>query len=296
MNIFPYLLSFALALPACAAPVGTARDDDAAYTAGTRAMNESRWQDAVMSFDHVVAKKGKKSDAALYWKAYSLVKVGKPQLASATCTELNARYRASPWNRDCAVLTMELRLPADHPAVYAKSDAVSTAHSAKSGTAKSRTSDADAELKLLALNSLANRDPAQAMPILNDVLKGGQSQAMKQYAFFVLTQSHSAEAQAMMKDLIQGKEGTALQRQAIQASSMYYGKRNNDTLAEVYRTSSDREVREAVLSAFFISGDDVRMVEMARSEKDTAIKLSIVSQLSLMQGKAAQDYMLELLK
>jgi hypothetical protein len=38
------------------------------------------------------------------------------------------------------------------------------------------------------------------------------------------------------------------------------------------------------------------MVEMARSEKDVELKRTIVSQLALMNDKAATDYMIELLK
>jgi hypothetical protein len=51
-----------------------------------------------------------------------------------------------------------------------------------------------------------------------------------------------------------------------------------------------------VISAFFITQDAPRMVELARSEKDMELKRSIVSQLALMKDKAATDYMMELLK
>ncbi len=38
------------------------------------------------------------------------------------------------------------------------------------------------------------------------------------------------------------------------------------------------------------------MVEMAKNEKDLELKRTIVSQLALMNDKAATDYMMELLK
>jgi hypothetical protein len=77
---------------------------------------------------------------------------------------------------------------------------------------------------------------------------------------------------------------------------VFQGKAGNDTLAEVYRGSSDMEIKRAVISAFFISGDAPRMVEMARNEKDLALKHDIVAQLALMHDKVATDYMIELLK
>src|SRR6185312_14101670 len=80
--LFPaLLLALAAAQPLHAmifapAPVpAAAPGDTSAYAAGTRAMNERRWKDAIAAFDKVVAAKDQRSDAALYWKAYSLNKL-----------------------------------------------------------------------------------------------------------------------------------------------------------------------------------------------------------------------------
>ena len=51
-------------------------------------MDERRWTDAIGAFDQVINAKGKKADAALYWKAYALNKLDKQQLASDTCSQL----------------------------------------------------------------------------------------------------------------------------------------------------------------------------------------------------------------
>ncbi len=45
-----------------------------------------------------------------------------------------------------------------------------------------------------------------------------------------------------------------------------------------------------------MANDDTHLVELARQEKDLEMKRRIVSQLSLMKGEAASDYMMELLK
>ena len=67
--------------------------DDDPYTAGTRAMNERRWPDAVSAFDKVINEKGKRVDSALYWKAYSLKKLARHhwQLPPATSCMRNFR-------------------------------------------------------------------------------------------------------------------------------------------------------------------------------------------------------------
>lgn len=50
------------------------------------------------------------------------------------------------------------------------------------------------------------------------------------------------------------------------------------------------------IDTLYDSNDDTRLVELARQEKDLKLKQAIVSHLSLMGGKAATDYMMELLK
>ena len=81
--------------------------DDDAYTIGTRAMDEHRWQDAVSAFDKVIGEKGKRVDAALYWKAYSLNKLGRAPLAIATCDQLHSQFADSPWNKDCNTISVD---------------------------------------------------------------------------------------------------------------------------------------------------------------------------------------------
>ena len=73
------------------APVVVVVDDDP-YMVGTRAMDEHRWPDAVSAFDKVISEKGERVDAAFYWKAYSLNKLGKTPLAIATCDQLRAQF------------------------------------------------------------------------------------------------------------------------------------------------------------------------------------------------------------
>jgi len=278
--------------------------DDDAYTTGTRAMDEHRWQDAVSAFDKVIGEKGKRVDAALYWKAYSLNKLGKAPLAIATCDQLHSQFADSPWNKDCNVISvdvqvdpkvmaadnMKLRIDRVHP--YVKIAPFRPDMGGESGV----TRGSDEDLKMLALNSLLNRDPATALPLLRGILSGNQPLNVKKHALFVLAQSKSPEAEGILHDAALGKLDPQLQGQAIQAIAVFQGKRANDTLAEVYRTTTDPKIKSSIISAMFITKDAPRMVEMARNEKDLELKRRIVSELALMNDKAATDYMMELLK
>jgi hypothetical protein len=288
----------ALTLELAAAPV----QDDAAYSAGSKAMDEHRWQDAVVSFDKVINAKGKRVDAAVYWKAYSLNKLGKPQLAAATCDQLRAQDPNSQWNRDCSALTVNVHIDTEALAESMKNVNVQVRAMTDPSVEDVEMWDnsnpphgSDEDLKMLALNSLLNQDPARAIPLLRGVLNGNGSPAMKKHALFVLAQSKSPDADAILHDAAMGKMGPELQREAIRSIAVFEGKRSNDTLVEVYKATSDAKIKKSVISGLFITQDAPRMVELARSEKDLELKRSIVSQLALMNDKAATDYMMELL-
>ncbi len=283
--------------------------DDDAYAVGTRAMDEHRWPDAVSAFDKVISEKGKRVDAALYWKAYSLNMLGKTPLAIATCDQLHSQFADSPWNKDCSVISVDVRANAramaDQMKINTDRMKIDTDQMRirvapfridmdRGDNCAARGSDED--LKILALNALLNKDPTTALPLLRGILGGNQSPCVKKHALFVLAQSKSPDAESILHDAALGKLDPQLQGQAIQTMAVFQGKRANDTLAEVYRTTTDPKIKKAIISAMFITKDAPRMVEMARNEKDLELKRTIVSQLALMNDKAATDYMMELLK
>jgi hypothetical protein len=296
----------ASALEFSSAPVVIGVDDDP-YAVGTRAMDEHRWPDAVSAFDKVINEKGKRVDAAFYWKAYSLNKLGKTPLAIATCDQLHSQFADSPWNKDCAVISVDVQaadakaMADDKMKTKVKIDRVEPRvriepfyYGDREDNCVARGSDED--LKMLALNSLLNKDPSTALPLLRGILSGNQPSCVKRHALFVLTQSKSPDAESILHDAALGKLDPQLQGEAIRSIAVFQGKRANDTLAEAYRTTTDPKIKKSIISAMFITKDAPRMVEMARNEKDLELKRTIVSQLALMNDKAATDYMLELLK
>jgi HEAT repeat protein len=290
----------ALMVELSSTPVLVVTDDDA-YTVGQRAMDEHRWPDAVSAFDRVISEKGKRVDSALYWKAYSLKKLGKTPLAAATCDQLHSQFADSPYNKDCAVISID---GPDTKVVVEqwKNDRdqmrvrVAPYGVFMDGGDSKVARGSDEDLKILALNSLLNRDPSSAIPLLRGILSGNQPISVKKRALFVLAQSKSPEADSILHDAAVGKLDPQLQEEAIRSMAVFQGKRANDTLAEVYRTTTDPKIKKSIISAMFITRDAPRMVEMAKSEKDLELKRTIVSQLALMNDKAATDYMIELLK
>jgi HEAT repeat protein len=311
------LLRLALLFSLAAAPLhalspGTPPSSDhSAYAAGTRAMNDQRWQDAVASFDKVIDAKEGRADAALYWKAYSLNKLGNGPLALATCYQLRSQYSSSRWNNDCGAMSINIHVnPQINPQVDVHVDPhvqvtippippvpPIPAFDFDFNGLDFSPRGSEEDLKILALNSLLNQDPGRAIPLLRGILTNpNQPSRVKKHALFVLAQSKSPEAQSALHDAVVGKMDPELQREAIQSIAVFQGKRANDTLTEVYRSTTDQKVKESIISALFITQDAPRMVDLARNEKDLNLKRRIVSQLALMNDKAATDYMMELLK
>lgn len=283
---------------------------DEAYSAGTQAMNQHRWNDAITNFDKVINAHGRRADAAFYWKAYSLNKLGSRQLAVSTCDQLLAQSPDSHWNRDCKILFVDRQIsdalnidvnPVVVPDIHVnpnvvvnpKIDVISPQFHFDMHHGPD---DPNEDIKMLALNSLLRQDPSRALPILRNILSDSKSTPdMKHRTIFILAQSKSPEAQSILHDAVTGKMDPSLQREAIQSMAVFQGKRANDTLAEVYRNTSDLGVKRAVINAFFITQDAPRLVDLARSEKNLEVKRDIVSRLALMHDKVATDYMLELL-
>jgi len=89
-----------------------------------------------------------------------------------------------------------------------------------------------------------------------------------------------------------------LQRAAIRNLGMMNrsGTAAADALVSIYKSDMQSENRRLVINSLFIQRNAKALVDLARAEKDPALKKEIVSKLSVMKTPEATDYMLELLK
>jgi hypothetical protein len=296
--------------PPAQAQSNPSAQQEALYAEGTKAMNEQRWFDAVTVYDHAAEIKGQRTTASLYWKAYSLEKLGRKDESGATCDNLNKQAPSSSWNRECLVLKMRSMVDvtklADLARQTAKLDAgfsnlyvrpgVSLDLGGGSPYVHPNQPASEDDIKLLALNSLMRRDPAKAVPLLRDFIKSDKPVSTRQQALFVISRSKDPQAQALLTNTATAKGDPEMQRAAVQVLSLNRGKDADPTLVEVYRGSTDAGVKRAVINGLYLAHDAPRLVDLARSEKDLNMKRDIVSQLSLMNDQVATDYMLELLK
>jgi HEAT repeat protein len=246
---------------------GMAVDDAGLYADGTRAINESRWSDAVGLFDRVAQMHGEHAEGALYWKAYAENKEGQSANALGTCGELRKANSKSRWLDECGALEIEIRGKSGHPVAP--------------------QTEPDENLKLLAINALMQQDQAQAVPILGKILSGNQPEELKSRALFVLAQSHSPQAEALISQIAQGQSGPALQIKAIRMLAVAQGKHADDTMASIYQHTSDTQVKRAILQSYLMTGDSSKLLEAARQETNPELVKTAIRTLGAMS--AAQD-------
>jgi hypothetical protein len=67
-------------------------------------------------------------------------------------------------------------------------------------------------------------------------------------------------------------------------------------MVSLYNAETDPQIKMSILDGLYSQRNAKALVDIARSEKDTKLKLRIVERLSNMKSKEAQDYLEELLK
>src|SRR5260221_2092950 len=233
--------------------------EEALYRSGTSQLDQGNFSAAEKSFASVAAMKGKKADAALYWRAYALNKGGNRQTANAAISQLRREYPKSNWLNDAAALEVEMRQASGQPVDPDRQQ--------------------DEDLKLLALNSLMNSDPERAVPLLQGVLNSKQSFKVRERALFVLAQSETPKAEEIVISVAKGQSHPDLQRRAIQYIATSDTKGRDAVLAEIYKASSDERVKREVLQSYVVCDCKAPLMTAARGESDPELRRQAVNSL-----------------
>ena len=238
--------------------------EDELYSSAKEELDDENYDDAVKGFDEVVKLHGRKTDAALYWKAYALNKAGNKPQALAIIGELRKSYPKSTWLRDAGALEQEVR----------------------GGSNVDPQNISDEELKLLAIQSLMNSDPDKALPLLEKVIMGNYPPKLKEKALFVLSQNNSEQAQQILMRLAKANNQPDLQKRAIRDIGMNPSTRNRAVLKEIYNTSTDVSVKKTVFSAWLMCGCKEDVVGLAKTEKNPDLRREAIRHLAMMGGRS----------
>jgi hypothetical protein len=238
--------------------------EDELYSEAKDSLDDGEYDDAIKQFDEVIRLHGRKTDGALYWKAYALNKAGNKAQALTTIGELRKSYPKSTWLRDAATLEQEMR-----------------------GTAAVNPENIpDEELKLLAIQSLMNSDPDRAVPLLEKIVMGNYPVKLKEKALFVLSQSGSEKAQQILMGIAKASNQPDLQKRAIRNIGMNSNNRNRAVLREIYNTSTDISVKKTVFQAWLMCGCKEDVAALAKTEKNPELRREAIRYLGMMGGRA----------
>ena len=136
------------------------------------------------------------------------------------------------------------------------------------------------ELKIAALEALISAPPERAMPIVQKVLAGDDSDELKARALFVLSQIDTPEAQSLLVDTARNSSGE-LQHEAIRMIGISGNSAAIGELAGLY-ASGDQNTKEAVLEAYLIAGDADPVFQIALNTDDPGEFASAVEMLGAM--------------
>ena len=218
------------------------------YERGSDALARRQWERAAGLFQDVIDAKARRADGAIYWKAYALNRLGKPEEALSALQQLERQFPNSRWKEDARVLSAEVKRADGQP--------------------MSPEEQADEEIKLYALDGLASSDPERALPILQNLLSQSNSPRLKERALFVLARTDSPKAYELLAKYARGASNPDLQIKAIEYLGIARGEKSRELLAELYSTLSDPDARGAVLRSLMLARDKDHLLAVVRTEKD----------------------------
>jgi hypothetical protein len=242
-------------------------NDNSLYGRGQSALDNHKYDQALDYFTEVVARGGPKADGALYWKAYTLNKLGRSDEANAAIAQLRTSYASSHWLEDAKALELEVKQAAGKPV--------------------SPESESDDDLKLMALNGLAQTDPARAFPLLDKLLKGPASPKLKKNAIYVLAINTTPQAQQLLEQIARGNGNPDLQITAI--GYMLRNKQfpnRTQTLFEIYNATNDAQVKREIINALRSNSDTDHLMQIYKAEKDPDLRRSAIAGMGDKPGNA----------
>jgi TolA-binding protein len=224
---------------------------NAPYDRGLSALQQGRYDEAITAFDAIISRKGARTDGALYWKAFAESRLARADASLATLAALEKDYPRSRYLSDARVLEADVRkMAGQHVDVT--------------------TLDANDDIKLLAINGIADSAPDKAIPLLESVLNSTNSLAVKRRAIYVLALSDDARAHAILLRYAKGEGNPDLQAEAIRYLA---SRRDHATtpaeLKQIYDATSDVGVRRSIIEGYRNAGDTASLTAIVSNPAES---------------------------
>ncbi len=229
-------------------------------------IDRDQYDRALQVLNRLIDQRGERTDAAMYWKAYSQLKLARPADALTTLAALQKDFARSAWVDEARKLELEARQAAGQPV---SADAVD-----------------DEELRLLALQGLMQNDPDAALPFIEKMLAGSGSVRLKDRALFVVSRSRSPRGREIITSVAKGNTNPDLRRSAIRLLGRMAGAESAQTLDAIYRGTADVDLKRAVLRGLMDGRATDRLAAVARSEPSLELRGEAVQYLGALRATA----------
>jgi HEAT repeat protein len=181
------------------------------FVEGRAFITNKEWAKAAEKFRYVINEypKSENVDVARYWLAFALKKQDKLNEASEALTQLLNQHPNSSWVNDAKQMMVEIAAATGRRDVVIEEAASS-----------------EDEIKIIALQSLFEADPARASALVSDILKRGSrsSARLREAAVSLLGHYGGKEAMPALLDLARNEQDIKIRKRAISA----LGWKNND--------------------------------------------------------------------
>jgi|GEM_PF-762279 len=240
--------------------------DDPEYVAGQKAIRAQRWEQAIDAFELSSENNRATRDAATYWQAYALFKLGRDREARRKLNALERRFPNSKWLDDAQAL----KLDNDKQSIERGDDAEQPL--------------LDEELRLFALGQLMENNPRRALPLLEKTLRNTNSKEVRHKALFILSMSENNQAQQLITDIAKNSHHSELQIQAIQLLGVSGTRYASGLIREILQNAQDHEVKRAVIQAAIASDDKGLLMEALRNESGPEIQHEVINALGVIEA------------
>lgn len=300
--------------------------DDRLYRRGKEDLDQRAWEKAAGEFNELIERKASNADGAYYWKAYALSKLGRRDEAVAALADLQKSYPSSQWLNDAKALEAEVK-QASGQAVSPESQtdddlklmAINSLVNsdperavpllegllkrtvspklkeralfvlAQSGTPKAREivvqfakGAGNPDLQLKAVDYLGYYRGKENMQTLAEIYAASNDLSVKRT---VLRGFMAQRDMERLLNVAKTEPNPDLRREAI----MYLGSLGAQSeLGQLYNNDQTVEVKKAIIDAMRNDGNTDKLMEIARSDKDSNIRISAIRRLGEMrQSKTA---------
>lgn len=292
------------------------------YSRGQAALDAGRYSEAVEHFTAAAALAGPRADGALYWKAYAQYKLAQRPAALETLRALKAAHPNSNWMKDARALEMEMSSASGATAATAEDDdlkllALNSLIHADAELAipmleKILASQQPPRLKKRALFVLSQSKSPKGRQLLFEVAKGAsnpdlQLEALRYAGIFggaenlrllseVYGTSRDVDVRRRILEafMVSGQREFVLQAAKTEADAALRAQavrllgvmRATPELEKLYQTEASLDIKRAIVEAYMVGGDADRLVQVAKGERDDALRLRAIEMLGAMgRGK-----------